>query len=451
MLASQKPDEDRAYLEHYLRQTSPDYACKPDQNHQRKDDQINYLFKTVHLTSGKWLTTKEVKNPIWHHKFRMGVPLAPRSSVVFLTITNGSRQDPIESKLSNTSLTILKNLKIPVVELPNVPNQPIFFKEDNQNRIEDEIIAFQWSKFLNSPKSQIAMLPRLPMIRAAVKAMDCVEQILGKKLKFVVSGESKRGWTTWLLPAYDNRVMGITPMVAEILNFDKNLNHHYQFYDNQFSFVMKDYIIAKIPKFVLNKKKDKKYLRLLKLLDPINYEKVKQIPKYVITAGNDEFFVPDSWKFFMDRFSKNSWGRVVPNVGHELRRPEFGKEKDIAKSMVTFIENLMKNSTNNLPIANFEYPNSNTIRIISKTKPKKVTLWKAHNKSSRDFRNVNLTPKGLIKGPSYQEKVLSWNSEKFSYKEAKPASGFNAFFIELTYEISGKEFKISSRVQIVGG
>ena len=50
--------------------------------------------------------------------------------------------------------------------------------------------------------SDPSILIRLPMTKAVVRAMDTVQDFTSKNgwadiKKFMVAGESKRGWTTW--------------------------------------------------------------------------------------------------------------------------------------------------------------------------------------------------------------------------------------------------------------
>lgn len=45
---------------------------------------------------------------------------------------------------------------------------------------------------------------------------------------FIVSGASKRGWTTWLAAGVDKRVEAFAPIVMPILNMQPNLNNMYR-------------------------------------------------------------------------------------------------------------------------------------------------------------------------------------------------------------------------------
>jgi PhoPQ-activated pathogenicity-related protein len=83
-----------------------------------------------------------------------------------------------------------------------VPNQTLVFDGDGQERKEDDLIAFTWARYLKTGDERWPA--RLPMTKAAVRAMDAATAVLAsadggsaKVDQFVVAGGSKRGWTAW--------------------------------------------------------------------------------------------------------------------------------------------------------------------------------------------------------------------------------------------------------------
>lgn len=112
--------------------------------------------------------------------------------------------------------------------LKQIPNQPILFQADpsKKSRDEDAIIAWTWKTFIENT-SDPEILLRMPMTKAVVRAMDTITSFVqdtrGSVVdKFFVAGASKRGWTTWTTAAVDKRVIGIAPIVMDLLNIYSN-------------------------------------------------------------------------------------------------------------------------------------------------------------------------------------------------------------------------------------
>ena len=137
-----------------------------------------------------------------------------------------------------------------------------------------------------------------PMAKAIVKAMDVSEGILeSKKLPikgFVLSGLSKRGWAVWLATIGDNknRITAIVSGVIDIFNVKENIDHIFNSY-GEWPIAFYDYVSQNVTERI----NSKEFNQLVMLEDPIKYlayDKFKKrlsIPKIIISASGDDFFV----------------------------------------------------------------------------------------------------------------------------------------------------------------
>src|SRR5262249_55627077 len=158
-----------------------------------------------------------------------------------------------------------------VVDLGMVPNQPLTFHGDGKGRSEDDLIAYCQIKFMDT--GDPTWLPRLPMVKSAVRAMDAATEFLasdagGKTAvrKFVVAGGSKRGWTTWLTGAADPRVVAIVPIVIDVVNVRACKINHFASY-GFWAPAVGDYTRHKIHERL----DTPRYADMLRIIDPYFY------------------------------------------------------------------------------------------------------------------------------------------------------------------------------------
>src|SRR5262249_15644469 len=187
-------------------------------------------------------------------------------------------------------------------ELGMVPNQPLHFSDSkDKGRSEDDLVAYSRVRQMQSGDDY--WLVRLAMVKSAVRAMDAIQEFMssqeggrGRINEFVGAGGSKRGWTTWVTGIEDKRVMAIIPLVIDALNSEAITRHHYEAY-GFFSPALQDYVNHKI---FPDKIGTPEYRHVLAIEDPYEYrtrERLK-IPKYLINASGDQFFLPDNSQFY---------------------------------------------------------------------------------------------------------------------------------------------------------
>lgn len=390
----------------------------------------------VDMKSQRWRTTEDVDRPLWQHWINIVKPNGATADTALLFIGGGSNHGEPPNSPSGRVVEIARAANTVVAELRMIPNQPLTFHNDNKPRKEDDLIGYAWDQFLET--GDPTWLPRFPMVKSAVRAMDTIQELLGSRqggnLKindFVVAGGSKRGWTTWLTGAADPRVSAIVPIVIDVVNVDPSMRHHFAAY-GFWAPAVGDYVRHKITQ----RTGTPEIKRLYELVDPYSYRDRLTMPKFIVNAAGDQFFLPDSSQFYYDDLKGEKSLRYVPNADHSL------DGSDALESIVAFYLTVVHDADR--PNYSWTLNDDDTIRVTTEDRPKQVRLWQATNPDARDFRLETI-------GPAYKSTVLQQSGDGVYVATVEPPEkGWTAFFVELEYDVIGRTpLKLTTQVRVV--
>lgn len=391
----------------------------------------------IEMTSQKWLTEQEVERPLWTHWLTVVRPEKITSDVAFLMIGGGALERPAPARPAAWMADLAKETGTVIAELRLVPNQPVVFKDDpaKKPRTEDDFIAYTWDKFLKTGDEKWPA--RLPMTKSAVRAMDAISAFAAtpeggaaRVSRFVVSGGSKRGWTAWATAAVDRRVAAVAPIVIDMLNIGPSFVHHWRAY-GEWSNAVKDYVEHGIMDWM----ETREFKALMKIEEPYEYRSRLTMPKFIMNASGDQFFLPDSSQFYFDDLKGEKHVRYVPNTGHSMDKT------DGLESVAAFYTSIVKGTPR--PEVRWTFEKDGSIKVVTKQMPSEVKLWQATNPKARNFRFDVL-------GPAYTSTVLTPSGPNTWIGRApKPDAGWTAFFVELTFPNGSKyPLKITSGVRV---
>ena len=418
--------------------------------------QPEYTAYVLDVTSGQWRTAPtEVNHDTWRHWVTVIVPNVVTSETAFLWINGGSLTSPPPTTpggLDADMIDIALRTGTIVVDLPNVPNQSLIFADETRTRSEDAIIAYTFDKYLSTGDDQWPV--QLAMVNSAVRTMDAAQQFLltsplvaaqvGAPVQvddFVVSGGSKRGWTTYLTAAVDPRVRAIVPYVFDALNLDQQLLHHGEHYRGDTFLTVEGYSIALVDyiEFGLHTRLSEPEARdLLRIVDPYEYRDSLVMPKYVVQSTGDEFFVLDSSQYYWDELPGPKYLRYVPNTGH-------GLNQSAADGGKAFYDAILKGTP--LPEFTWTMNDDGTISVdLQGATPTAVTLWVGETKrGTNDFRYFEQL------GPIFDAFRPTWDDTDMTdfadlmggvftvgpgqfFGAEVPANGARAFLVEFTFD-----------------
>ena len=378
------------------------------------------------VTSQKW------REYTWRHQVAVLVPEEVKYDGALLFITGGSNKDempnwkkPDDGTIQMMGMVAQKNKAVTAVVF-QVPNQPLF-----GNLTEDEIISLTFHNYRESKDYTWPLL--FPMVKSAIRAMDAVQafskETLNHKInRFLVSGASKRGWTTWLTGASDPRVEAIAPMVIDMLNMPKSIGYHVEAWGD-YSIQIQDYVELGIAQDVNTPDGQE----ITTMVDPFSYREKLTMPKLIFNGTNDEYWPADAIKHYINEIPGENYLHYVPNAGHGL-----GDKKQAIQALSSFFAETLQKVDYPECSWSFEENGQEIVLKIDASKDKLagVLLWTCDSED-RDFRDNEFVSQAI---DTEAENQITINVDY-------PASGFRAFYIDLLYpDPNGDIYSISTRM-----
>lgn len=379
------------------------------------------------LTSQKW------QDLVWTHQLTILVPDGLNRTEALLFIDGGSGKEGLPNWVASTDnkqvmalATLATQNKAIVAVVRQIPNQPLF-----DNLVEDALISFTLHHFQQDGNYTWPLL--FPMTKGAVRAMDavtefCAEQLQRKIDGFVITGASKRGWTTWLTASQDDRVLAAVPMVIDVLNMPRSMTYQQETFGG-YSEQIQDYSNLGI----LQAFNSEKGRALVEMIDPYSYRKNLTMPKLLLMGTNDEYWVTDNVKMYLDSIPGINRLHYIPNAGHNLNGGE-----EAFQTLGAFFALLLSDEA--LPACNWQAKvTGKNLKIeveLSADQLIEAELWST-TADTRDFRKSQWSSTPLPKP----------EKEKFSVSVPLPQTGYGACYVDLKYKTTdGQEYKLSTRV-----
>jgi len=324
----------------------------------------------VSLTSQKW------RDLVWKHRVYILKPAQwknPEFAVLYITGSSGIAELAAFGQIANKvgALCVILN---------DVPNQPLF-----GGLSEDALISYTFMEFAKSGDKTWPAL--LPMTKSAVRAMTAVQEIAKKQWgievkEFMVTGGSKRGWTTWLTAAVDKRVRAIAPLVYDILNFPKQLPHQVATW-GKYSEMIADYSSKGLTEMLSTAEGQ----TLTAIVDPYSYRERFKMPKMIINGANDRYWVIDAAQFYFNDLPGEKYLMYVPNAGHSLQE---GISRVVSNLTAFYLAVASKQPLAEIKADVKRQGNKLLVTVTTKGQVEGVQIWTAQS-STKDLRNSRWT------------------------------------------------------------
>ena len=154
--------------------------------------------------------------------------------------------------------------------------------------------------------------------------------------------------------------------------------------------------------------------------------------KLLLNAAGDQFFLPDSSRFYYASLPGPKWLRCTVNTDHKQIQ-----DPTAITTVLQWADKVLDGDA--LPQFSWSFEPDGSIRVQTVTTPQSVRLWQAHNPNARDFRLESI-------GPAWTSSPLSdLGGGVYVGLVPEPAQGWSAFLVDLDF---GNGIILSTEVRI---
>lgn len=406
----------QANLDEYVNKSEPSYDWTLKET---KDLQSSEGAYWLRMTSQTW------QDITWKHDLMVLLPEDPPKKIPLILVAAGGDGEWNSLALEFAS-QFSNKLNAAIAVLFNIPNQPLF-----NDLSEDDLIAYTFDQYLKTGNPNWPLL--FPMTKATVQALTTLNTFFAEELdrsisNTIVTGGSKRGWTSWLTGAVDDRVDGIIPIVIDVLNFPAQLRNQIQSWGD-FSKKIHEYTRRNLHvKFLSDRGR-----KLIEMVDPYFHRDRIKIPKLIISGTNDRYWPLNSVNLFFEQLKGDSYQYYIKNVGHSLERKIY--------PLVETFQSFLRKIQGKLDYPEFDtaiqQKSSNTWQFSVETRTQhsldRVEVWYATSKT-KDFRNSK-----------WKKKDLGFEQQNITNILEVPSGKYLGFIFQLHYTIKDYSFSLSSQ------
>jgi len=372
----------------------------------------------LHMVSQVWMGIT------WEHQIQVYEPQKiDFPDLMPMLITGGGAGDDDQAQ----ALMIANLLGARIAVLYHIPNQPLF-----GDLREDALISYTWVKYLETGDEDWVLL--FPMVKAAVRAMDCLDAFAQEHCDttlrgFMPLGASKRGWTTYLTGIVaPERCAAIAPMVFDILNMPVQIEHQRDFWGS-YSPQISDYTEKGLEQVIGTGRG----FRLAWISDPYSYRDQLAMPKLIILGSNDPYWPVDAVNLYYPALPSPKLLLIAPNSGHGL-----DDMPRVANSLGAFFRLVARGET--LPQVRWQFdetPDMLKLSFSAEPQAAEGSVWVARS-PVRDFREAK-----------WEQAPLTLGQQGFTAEIDRPEGAYLAAYGELVFPVDNLRLTVSTQPRVI--